>query len=69
MAQLIQRGREILRINTQKNKEEKDGNYLHEMFGDNLFYHPYHLMGQGKNHPKSQFLLNTFCQNTTSPKY
>ena len=69
MAQLIQRGREILRINTQKNKEEKDGNYLHEMFEDNLFYHPYYLMGQGKNCPKSQFLLNAFCQNTTSPKY
>ena len=50
-------------------KEEKDGNYLHEMFEDNLFYHPYYLMGQGKNRPKSQFLLNAFCQNTTSPKY
>ena len=50
-------------------KVEQNGNYLHEKFEDNLFYHPYYLMGQGKNRPKSQFLLHAFCQNTISPKY
>ena len=50
-------------------KVEENGNYLHKKFEDNLFYHPYYLMGQGKNRPKSQFLLHAFCQNTTSPKY
>ena len=35
-------------------KTEKNGKYLYEKFEDNLFYHPYYLMGQGKNQPKSQ---------------
>ncbi len=50
-------------------KTEKNGKYLYEKFEDNLFYHPYYLMGQGKNQPKSQFLLHAFIQNTISPKY
>ena len=50
-------------------RAEKNANYLHEKFEDNLFYHPYYLMGQGKIRPKSQFLLHAFCQNTTSPKF
>ena len=50
-------------------RAEKNANYLHEKFEDNLFYHPYYLMGQGKNRPKSLFLLHAFCQNITSPKF
>lgn len=43
--------------------------YLTETFEDNVFYHPQYLMTRGKNHPKSQYLFNAFCQNTRNPKY
>ena len=49
--------------------QEKGGHYLHKIFEKNLFYHPQYLMGRGKNRPNSQYLLNAFCQNTTSPIY
>ena len=49
--------------------QEKEGHYLQREFENNLFYHPQYLMGRGKNRPKSQYLLNAFCQNTTTPTY
>ncbi len=49
--------------------EHMNGKYLHEKYDDNLFYHPQYLMGRGKNHPNSRYLLNAFCQNTTKPIY
>lgn len=49
--------------------QKKEGLYLQREFENNLFYHPQYLIGRGKNRPKSQYLLNAFCQNTTSPTY
>lgn len=44
-----------------------DGKYLFPRLADNNFYHPQYLMGIGINSPVSQFVLNAFCQNTTTP--
>lgn len=46
---------------------QKNGNYLFPKFEDNKFYHPQWLMGRGKNHPNSRYMLSCFCQNTTTP--
>lgn len=48
-------------------KEKLNGNYLQNDFVSNYFYHPMYLMGQGCNQPRSQYLINSFCQNTVSP--
>lgn len=47
--------------------QHKDGKYLQPIFEDNKFYHPQWLMMRGKNHPNSQYMLNSFCQNTINP--
>lgn len=64
---------ETFRQNAQKifdaTKNTLNGKYLHPNFLDNKFYHPQYLMGRGKNKPNSQFLLNSFCQNTEHPVY
>ncbi len=44
-----------------------DGKYLFPRLADNKFYHPQYLMGTGINSPVSQFILNSFCQNTITP--
>lgn len=46
-----------------------NGKYLHENFKDNIFRHPQYMMGHHKNAPDSKYLLQAFCQNTTSPSY
>ena len=52
-----------------KATHELGANYLNPNFDDNKFYHPQWLMGRGKNHPNSQYILNAFCQNTQTPIY
>lgn len=48
-------------------QKQFDGKYLFQRMEDNKFYHPQYLMGIGINSPVSQFVLNSFCQNTTAP--
>ena len=48
-------------------KNRFDGNYLFPQLADNKFYHPQYLLGRGTNSPTSRFILNSFCQNTTTP--
>lgn len=48
-------------------QQQQDGNYLFPRMADNKFYHPQYLLGMGFNSPISQFILNSFCQNTTTP--
>lgn len=48
-------------------QKQFDGNYLIPRLADNKFYHPQYLMGRGINSPISRFILNSFCQNTTTP--
>lgn len=43
------------------------GKYLFLRMADNKFYHPQYLLGRGINYPISRFILNSFCQNTTTP--
>lgn len=46
---------------------EMDGKYLHADFNKNNFYHPQYMMGRGRNRHCSKYLLQAFCQNTTTP--
>ena len=48
-------------------QEQLNGKYLFPQMADNKFYHPQFLLGRGINNPISQFILNSFCQNTTTP--
>ena len=48
-------------------QDKSNGKYLFPRLADNKFYHPQYLMGIGINSPVSQFILNSFCQNTTTP--
>ena len=48
-------------------QKQLDGKYLFPRMADNKFYHPQYLLGTGINSPISQFILNSFCQNTTTP--
>lgn len=48
-------------------RERLGGKYLFSRLADNKFYHPQYLMGIGINSPACQFVLNAFCQNTTTP--
>lgn len=48
-------------------RSQFDGKYLFPRLADNKFYHPQYLMGIGISFPVSQFILNSFCQNTTTP--
>ena len=49
-------------------QEQHNGKYLFPQIADNKLYHPQYLMGVGRNSPQSLFVLNAFCQNTTTPK-
>lgn len=48
-------------------QKQLDGKYLFPRMADNKFYHPQYLLGTGINSPVSHFILNSFCQNTTTP--